>query len=311
MYKLILFYISTLIISNTFAKGGSGSSGGGSGFLLENGSVVLADLINANHSVFKESDNEYQKREYELLYKANRYITQDEAIVDEQSNFFNCALSHIENSDFSALKVILPYLKDSLVLRLNIQIEPFFKYLLYGPRNSKARLVAVYMNSTVYLNERLYSRMDNESKCGLAIHEAIRAFNDFEILPLHISENEIQALTRYLLYNEKNSLSFRIKSALRDTVSVQSKLEQMIKKHERFVLESRIVADNMIVVDGGIIDTFQGYYLSPVTQKNFDKYRYNKDFWTQEDINFLLYQDIPACGSKSFFDIWLNKKITL
>lgn len=221
--------IGILFLSYSFSVSagvGTGSSGGGTGVLLKNGKVILSDLVEDSkisksdiiqnrNDVLKLVEHEKTKMIFKSLQEKSGIKFPEYLVFND---LFQCAENIIIKANHSKFEKWIDILNKVRVLRVTrllslvpsqqvVEVksestdDPFFAdaseshpYLQFA--------LAGYNKGNVWIQSFLYDRMDDQNKCGLSIHEALRALNNSNLIAVKFKTSEIEQMTRDFIFHE-------------------------------------------------------------------------------------------------------------
>jgi hypothetical protein len=224
------------------------NGGGGSGVVFPDESVRFVDTLDEDSFIRAESSALNFTQVRTKIFKPVRYVR---VLAKEDTHFFDCASSVLEqySSEFPVLNSLVASLPEVQVLQVNFQLPTVSNSTNYAALNLKFPIIAsassrlpsdrqvalaVYANNQVWVSSPLYRRLNDS--CGISIHEALRQLNYGHFLTTQLTQDEIEAATRYFLgkslVQDREQL-FSAKNKFTATRMTASDYEEEIAKQEK------------------------------------------------------------------------------
>ncbi len=277
MIKYFIFLLTIFSLNAIAQREGTGSTGGGSGVLLLDGTVITNELLPSNLEYYlpRTAKNDVVVKNI-IFANKNRYI---KTWGKYDNSFFDCAKKIIKTHKPNGYKEWLKGLDQVKTIRW----YPFMK--MGSDSNSYGQVakemaeangipqigeaddtnplhqvtLAVYSEGLLLFQSDLFDRMNNENKCALSVHEALRVLNNSNLVPEKLISHEILKYTYYLMNYSQEHIE---KLGKKINGNIPIKLERNYnfgKEYEEYINRKLKTILNPLSEKNEYIDIFTGW----------------------------------------------------
>lgn len=209
LMKFLMTCFVTVSMSATLFAAGPGSSGGGIGVVSLGGQVRFLDLLPSTEIESSSLANSAQINQ--LLYSKKKLVKQLGVLLPD---FFNCSVARLSafQNDFPVLRNLVEYLRRVDVVGVQFRLASMESgvaeinsiFPVAGSYSSRIPVelqetLAAFGKGKLLISLRVYERLSEIDRCGLAVHEALRELDFSDDLAIGLTTEDIEVATRYFM----------------------------------------------------------------------------------------------------------------